>query len=187
MDFTQDWSRNLLNSLALLYPVKPTTPMTCAEIGAFEGQGSLLLVEKLCAHSDSRILCIDPWDDEYVKTDPRLASWDPMFHGQYGRFVKNTASATKIVPLKGTSDAMIPGLPPIDFVYIDGDHSPEQVYKDACAMMTRMKPGGIILFDDYGWSHKGLHTKHGIDRFIAEYKDRIQVLFIGYQAAVRVN
>jgi predicted O-methyltransferase YrrM len=110
-----------------------------------------------------------------------------MFHGQYGRFVKNTQGVAKIVPLKGTSDVMIPGLPSIDFVYIDGDHSPEQVYKDACAMMTRMKPGGIILFDDYGWGFRGLYTKDGINKFLEEYKERVEVIFIKYQAAVRVK
>jgi len=187
MEITQDWSRQLLDSLAVLYPVCPTEPMICAEIGAFEGQGSRLLVNLLCGHTDSKLYCIDPWDDEYVKTDPRLSHWDPMFHGQYGRFVKNTQGVPKIVPLKGTSDVMIPGLPSIDFVYIDGDHSPEQVYKDACAMMTRMKPGGIILFDDYGWGFRGLYTKDGINKFLEEYKERVEVIFIKYQAAVRVK
>jgi hypothetical protein len=37
----------------------------------------------------------------------------------------------------------------INFVYIDGDHSPEQVYKDAVNMLPKMKSNGIILFYDY--------------------------------------
>ena len=37
----------------------------------------------------------------------------------------------------------------IDFAYIDGDHSPEQVYKDAINILPKMKSNSIILFDDY--------------------------------------
>lgn len=40
-----------------------------------------------------------------------------------------------------------------DMVYIDGDHKYEGVVKDIEATLPKMKPGGVIIFNDYNvWS-----------------------------------
>jgi hypothetical protein len=75
----------------------------------------------------------------------------------------------------------------VDFVYIDGDHSPEQVYKDAVNMFPKMKKLGIILFDDYGFTTNGVITAKGIDKFLDEYEGKYELLFKNYQLAVRVT
>jgi predicted O-methyltransferase YrrM len=151
--------------------------MNCVEIGSFEGRGSLIIEDLLCSHEDSRLYCIDPWDDVYVKSDPRFNSIDPLFSGQYSTFLNNTSTYTKIVPMRGTSDAMITRLfNDIDFVYIDGDHSPEQVYKDGVNMFTKMKSGGIMVFDDYVWEHDGIKCKDGVDRFLKEYESKCTII-----------
>jgi predicted O-methyltransferase YrrM len=109
-----------------------------------------------------------------------------MCLGQYGRFISNTKSEARIIPLKGTSDERIPELPDdLDFAYIDGDHTPEQVYKDAIHIFRKMKPGGIVLFDDYQFSVNGVITAEGIDRFLEEHACDLEILFKGVQVAVR--
>jgi hypothetical protein len=40
--------------------------MTCVEIGCFEGQGTNIMTKLLCSHEESKIYCIDPWEDVYV-------------------------------------------------------------------------------------------------------------------------
>ena len=186
--FTQDLTQNLTGSLNVLYPVIPTSPMTCVEIGSFEGKGSLLISQRLCRHVESKLYCIDPFDDEYVKGDARMAFWDSACKGQRGRFYQNTKDVSNIVVLQGISDTMIPSINnvSVDFVYIDGDHSPEQVYKDAVNMFGKMKKGGIMLFDDYGWVVNGMKTADGIDRFLGEKAGSFELLIKRWQLAIRI-
>lgn len=185
--YSCDLTISLKTNLERLYEKKPEKVMKCVEIGSFEGRGSVLINNHLCTNKDSVLYCIDPFDDEYVKGNDKMSFWDSACVGQYGRFKHNTANLPKIIEMKGTSDNMIPELDDksIDFCYIDGDHSPEQVYKDAVNVFGKMKNEGIILFDDYLWKMNGVITKKGIDKFLEEYKDKYQMLFKNTQVAIR--
>jgi len=186
-NITGDMTHNLSRSLRTIYTSFPKDKTLCVEIGSFEGIGSVLIANSLCSHPNSRLLCIDPFDDEYVKGDPRMSFWDHACKNQYFRFIHNTCSFPKIIPHRGTSDAVIPSLEDgtVDFVYIDGDHSPEQVYKDAVNILPKMKSGGVILFDDYEWDVNGMKTSIGIDKFLADYPSHV-ILLKNYQLAIRV-
>lgn len=185
--FSFDLTMNLKRSLDYLYPTNPQGVMKCVEIGSFEGGGSIVINNRLCTNKDSILHCIDPFDDEYVKGNESMAFWNDVCIGQYARFKSNTKHIQKIIEMKGYSDTMIPYLEDdsIDFCYIDGDHSPEQVYKDATNMVCKMKNNGIILFDDYLWEKNGIVTKKGIDRFLEE-TDKYELLLSKYQLAIRI-
>ena len=61
----------------------------------------------------------------------------------------------------------------------------EQIWS---SVIELIKNGGIILFDDYNWTHKTQVTKNGIEKFITEFNDKIIVLFRGpVQCAVKVK
>jgi hypothetical protein len=186
--YSIDLTTNLVESLHYLYPTTPDQRMKCVEIGSFEGKGSNIIHNLLCNHNDSVLYCIDPFDDEYVKGNDKLAFWNYACNGQYSRFKQNTATLSKIVEMRGISDIILPGLDDnsIDFCYIDGDHSPDQVYKDIINMFGKMKNNSIVLFDDYLWDMNGIATKGGIDRFLDEYKDKYELLFKRYQLAIRI-
>lgn len=187
MPFTKDLTCLLRESLNTIWPEPPSNPLICVEIGSFEGRGSIVISQKLCSIPGSKLYCIDPFDDEYVKGNNKLAFWNYACKGQKEKFYHNTKNMANIIPLEGTSDTMIPSLlnNNVDFVYIDGDHSPEQVYLDAVNMIPKMKSGGIILFDDYGWIRNGIKTADGIDRFLKEYEGKYEILFKKYQLAIR--
>lgn len=187
--FTCDITHNLKASIEKIYGNKPSDKMVCVEIGAFEGRGSILICDYLCQNEDSKIYCIDPFDDEYVKGNDKMAFWNHACNGQLARFRHNVSGYSKIVEYKGTSDIMIPTLEDnsVDFVYIDGDHSPEQVYSDAVNMFGKMKKGGVILFDDYLWEINGIVTKIGIDKFLEEYKGKYELLLSNFQLAIRLT
>lgn len=188
MAYSMDLTNNLRVSLKTLYPTDISVSMTCVEIGSFEGRGSVLIHETLCKNEGSKLYCIDPFDDEYVKGNEKMAFWNEACNSQYAKFRKNTESLQQVVELRGTSDAMIPTLEPtsVDFVYIDGDHSPEQVYKDSVNMVPKMKKHSIMLFDDYLWCINGVVTKDGIDKFLEEYKGKYELIFKKYQLAIRI-
>jgi len=188
--YSCDLTSSLKESLRYLYPqIKDYPVMKCVEIGSFEGRGSVLLHDHLCKNKDSILYCIDPFDDEYVKGNDKMAFWNDACNGQYIKFKTNTSNLSKIIEMKGVSDIMIPTLEDnsIDFCYIDGDHSPDQVYKDIINMFGKMKNGSIVLFDDYLWEMNGIVTKIGIDRFLNEYIDKYELLFKKYQLAIRIK
>ena len=187
LKFSCDITRNLRTSLEIIYPVKPSSKMICVEVGSFEGRGSILICDHLCMNAESKLYCIDPLDDEYVKGDEKMAFWNSACVGQLAKFRNNISFYPKIYEHRGTSDTMIPRLDnnSIDFVYIDGDHSPEQVYKDAVNMFAKMKDGGVILFDDYLWEMNGIVTKIGVDKFLEEYKGKYELLLSDFQLAIR--
>jgi len=187
--YSCDLTQLLESSLQYLYPTKPEDVMKCVEIGSFEGKGSILIHDLLCKNKDSMLYCIDPFDDEYVKGNDNMAFWNNACNGQYSKFKYNTKNYPKLIEMKGISDIMIPTLEnnSIDFCYIDGDHSPEQVYKDITYMFGKMKNNSIVLFDDYLWEMNGIVTKPGIDKFLNEYKGKYEILLENYQIAIRIT
>ena len=75
-----------------------------------------------------------------------------------------------------------------DFIYLDGDHSSDAVMSDACMSWGLLKPGGIMLFDDYFWDHVTDHLdrpKIGIDAFINAFIKRFTVVTVGYQIGIQ--
>jgi predicted O-methyltransferase YrrM len=185
------WNINLEKSFNTIFNNRITIKQTIIEIGCFEGYGTLKLHSLLGTHSESKIICIDPWDDCYVKNKGEFSDIDPIFVGQYDKFISNTISIKDKLDIKrGYSTDILKELEPksIDFAYVDGDHSANQVYIDGCLLFPLMKQGGIILFDDYYWTHNNEITQIGIDRFINEYRESIDVLFIGpVQCAIKIK
>jgi hypothetical protein len=54
------------------------------------------------------------------------------------------------------------------------------VYRDGIMALQKVKVGGYIVFDDY-WLDANIwpQTKLGIDKFIAEFKRKITVVYDG--------
>ena len=185
--FTQNWSTAISNSIDRCYPLAPTGPLTVVEVGSFEGRGSLLLHERLCKNPGSKLICIDPWQDSYVANFTPFQNLDPLFKGQWERFQANTAHLSNLTALRGTSTEKIPELADtsVDFAYIDGDHSPGQVYLDGKYMFDKLRVGGYMVFDDYEWEHAGQRCRDGVDRFVMEFKDHLKVLFKNWQLGIQ--
>lgn len=67
-----------------------------------------------------------------------------------------------------------------DFVYLDGCHDPDYVMFESPIVFDMLKPGGFLLFDDYGWGN----CRFGIDAFLLCYKSKINVLLKEWQVLV---
>ncbi|WP_417525609.1 class I SAM-dependent methyltransferase [Marinovum sp.] len=71
----------------------------------------------------------------------------------------------------GDSSANISKLPDgyFDMVYVDGDHEYEGVLRDIEAVLPKMKPGGVIIFNDYTvWSASSMYHC-GVARAVNEF------------------
>lgn len=154
-------------------------PIVYAEIGTFYGANLFSVANTYGLHKDSKLFAIDPWIDyneypEYKNEQPKI----------YDSFVNNLISfkdSNKINVRRGFSHERLPEFldNSFDMIYIDGNHEPEYVLEDAVLSFRKLKIGGYLIFDDYGWGGPDL-TKKGIDAFLSGYHKRIKYLGESY-------
>jgi predicted O-methyltransferase YrrM len=108
------------------------------EIGNFEGFSAIWQLEKILTHPTSSITCIDIFND-------------PVIEERFDRNIEATGVAYKVKKIKGSSEKMLRalGLEQFDYVYIDGSHLGKFVLSDGVLSWDLVKPGGLIVFDDY--------------------------------------
>jgi predicted O-methyltransferase YrrM len=145
------------------------------EIGAFEGRSTRWFVEKVLTGARARLIVMDP----HVSA----------------RFHENVASiAPRIDYLREPSQVALrdrrwrPGS--FDFIYIDGDHSARAVLEDSVLAWRLLKPGGVLIWDDYRWKAENTTDPlkspgPAIDAFLALFAGDYDVLLSGWQIIVR--
>lgn len=120
---------------------------TGIEIGvAFGGHAEAMLKAGL-----DLLVCIDPWkftgaEFEGLKTQEDFDTWYKFVQKRLG---------DKAVILREFSDvahfmSYFRSTKKYDFVFIDGEHTYEQVFKDICNYLPKIKKGGMLIGHDYG-------------------------------------
>ncbi|KAK9844096.1 hypothetical protein WJX81_004400 [Elliptochloris bilobata] len=113
------------------------------------------------------------------------------------RFDHNIAAvgaALKVVKLKGPSLQTLARLVAdasvlYDVVYVDGSHAARDVMGDAVLAWALLRPGGVLILDDYRYDHildlpPEEYPKSAIDAFIKLFAKELFVLEVGYQCIV---
>lgn len=181
------------------------TPATGCEIGSFEGRSAVFFLQEILTHQYSRLICIDPWEYSEEQeicggegTDTRVPEQFDLqqikrhfIHNTkrwHDRRTINAASSRDVLPnLTNRS---------LDFGYIDGSHLACRALEDGVLIWPKMKPGGIVIWDDYewtanrpppaGWQVEPMRPKLGIDAWLAAYHGQYDRLDIrGGQVMVR--
>jgi predicted O-methyltransferase YrrM len=150
-------------------------PINYLEIGTFYGANILSVAKTYGLHSDSKLYCIDPWEDydEYHEYKNQQST----IYNSFINNIENSGCKDKIIINRGYSNFEIPKFKDnfFDIIYIDGNHEPEYVLEDAVLSFRKLKKNGIMIFDDYGWGGPDL-TQRGIDAFLLGYHKRIKYL-----------
>jgi predicted O-methyltransferase YrrM len=119
---------------------------TILEIGTYTGYSALCMAEGL--PEDGRLITLDI-NDELQWIQDKYFTQSPHGH--------------KIERHFGDAREMIPLLPlDFDLVFMDADKENYLHYYDL--LMTRLKPGAVILIDNVLWSGKVLHEPHPNDK-----------------------
>ena len=186
-EFTEDWfSANTGEQPELIFEHHLSKyagkPCNFLEIGSFEGRSAIWMLENILTNPESRLVCIDRW-----------ASWT---NDSFLRLSKNLYASghkDKVDIIKGKSQDYTRLLPKnsFDFIYVDGDHSPQAVLQDAIICFSLLKIGGIMALDDYMIGYKYPDSpgslaleekpKTTIDFFVQLFKDRLEVIYKDYQ------
>lgn len=149
----------------------------CLEIGALYGAASVYILETFCKGSNSHLYIMDLNTNDYIEN--------------------NIKPYSNVTYLQGCSEDTMRGFSHngkskefLDFVYIDGNHMAKNVLEDAVNAFYYLKPGGIMVFDDYGWAHhepEHVQPKTGIDAFIYAYRAYLEEVHVGWQVILRRN
>jgi predicted O-methyltransferase YrrM len=185
--FTQDWfSHNIANFKS----IKAMLPecKSILEVGCFEGRATCWMLENMLPY-DGSIMCVDTFKGSEEHTNIEIGDLFKIFES-------NTESVRKeyqsVCAFEGKSYDRLAHLIDedywFDFIYIDGSHAAPDVMTDACMAWGMLKPGGIMLFDDYLWTDMPalLHRpKIAIDYFSTLFAEQSQLVLLGEQLALR--
>jgi hypothetical protein len=124
------------------------------EVGAYCGRSTICL-----AQTAKTVATVDPFDG-------RGTAQEGDTHALFRKNLARYGVAGKVTVHRGTSGDVLPCLPPIyGLVFIDGSHDRESVAADIGWACGVLKPGGVILFHDYGAGDVGV--TEAVDEFIA--------------------
>jgi hypothetical protein len=153
----------------------PESPIEYLEIGTFYGANVISVSETYGKHPHSKLYCVDPWTD--YEDYPEYKDKQPSIFENFSKNISNTPFPEKFIVNRGFSNNIVPTFEDgkFDIIYIDGNHEPEYVLEDAVLSFRKLKIGGYMIFDDYGWGGPDL-TKRGIDGFLNGYHKRIKLL-----------
>jgi predicted O-methyltransferase YrrM len=168
--FQEDWRRALASMAG-----RPGVRLL--EIGSFEGRSAAWFLEHVLTDESSELVCVDPF--------PRSA-----LEARFDHNIRLVDRHRQVRKLKGKSGDVLPDLEPASFdaIYIDGGHDAGTVLLDGMLAWRLLKPGGVLIFDDYLWQPErppSRRPKLAIDIFRETMADRLEALHEGYQVIYR--
>jgi GR25 family glycosyltransferase involved in LPS biosynthesis len=146
------------------------------QIGVFTGRASVWLLDNILTSDTSKLVDLDPWLP--YEQIPLISDWNTVEKAYDEQVAPYTDKINKVKMhskewLENNTDHQF------DFIYIDGDHSPDAAFSDGELSWGLLKPSGVMAFDDYLWEHpEGLvkDPKEGIDRFLELHKNELTIL-----------
>jgi len=157
------------------------------QIGCFEGQATVWLLDNILTHPDSHLTDIDPF---YSETDLAGANFETV-KKLYFHNLEECPSRLKHRLIVGKSQEELRCLDPysFDFIYVDGSHMRDDTLEDAVLCHRLLKKNGIIIFDDYDWGNEindmSYKPKEAIDIFMKVFEKYYKVIDIHYQVVLR--
>jgi predicted O-methyltransferase YrrM len=127
---------------------------------------------------DSRVWTLDLQEDaadatrfQLLRVDRDIVKKGPRGSPPAGWYAARAPEADRIIQLFGDSarfDFSSVEVP-LDFAFIDGAHSYEYVISDSVNVLLRMRPAGVVIWDDY------LHYWPGLMRALGELDAIIRI------------
>ena len=183
MDSNKKWFCNnlnfLTNNLDNTYNIN-----NILEIGSYEGRSAIFFLKK---YTEGQISCVDTWcgSDEHNKNE--FINIEKNFDLNTNYFSK----MNKLKKFKMTSDEFFKiNSDKFDLIFVDGDHSAKQVFKDINNSCNILNKGGYLILDDYmWWYYKDLKKNPStpINEFILNNINEIKYLKVWHQVIVKKN
>jgi predicted O-methyltransferase YrrM len=166
---TQGWFNHGEKILEL---VEQHKPKVCVELGSWQG-ASAIPVARSIRRWGGTLTCVDTWGGDI--SEAHNTPW-MMLSCVKNMTLAGVAGNIRLIPTS-TFEASRFWTEPIDYLYVDADHSYEGVLSDLTAWAPHVKPGGLILGDDYGH-----HTFPGVAQAWDEFEQSHNLTLTRYQS-----
>ncbi|MBC8160106.1 MAG: class I SAM-dependent methyltransferase [Roseiflexaceae bacterium] len=139
------WAVPAAELLALAAICQAVQPPRVFEIGTYTGESTRVLA--LNSPPQAIVETLDLAPDEYERRVGRTAHFQP------GSAFRYTGQADKIRQhlLAGPAFDFAPFAGACDLVYVDANHTYAAVQADSAQAFKLVRPGGVIIWDDYRW------------------------------------
>ena len=181
INYKEKWFCNNLNYLSVNFR-NIENVRDILEIGSYEGRSAIFFLKKF---SDSNITCIDTWAGSDEHTNINFELIEKNFDLNTSFYQSNNI----LFKHKMTSnDFFKKNHKYFDLIYVDGDHTSNQVKIDLINSWNALKNGGFLVLDDYmWWFYKDLKKNPStpINNFIKENKPNISKLIVWHQVIIQ--
>jgi len=153
------------------------------EIGCYEGLSSVFFADNFIDNPHSSLTCVDPFLTIDNNDHANLLQNGEELNFDYNISIcKNT---DKITIHKITSDNFFENNSKrFNFIYIDGCHETEFINRDMENSFAFLEKNGIMWVDYYGGGD-GIIIKKTMNDFLEKYKEQYELIYKGYQLAIR--
>jgi predicted O-methyltransferase YrrM len=194
--FSSDWFTNALVNFDYIktYLIKEEKAINdILEIGSHEGRSSCWMLENMLTDTGT-MTCIDPFADRPVTafsydSIPEDRSIENLFRANTAEVRKPGQTLEVVANMSFHALAqLIVDKRQYDFIYVDGSHNADDALADAVMCFGLLRPGGVMLFDDYLWedgvsAYLG-RPKQSIDAFVNMFYHRLKLGLVNYQLAI---
>ncbi|MBD2327823.1 CmcI family methyltransferase [Alkalinema sp. FACHB-956] len=171
-----DWPLPVVELLTLGAICQHLQPKRIFEIGTYRGASTVMM--GLNTPEETEIFTLDLLPETQATHQHGLGVGLPQFPvGE--QFQHNPTVSPKITQLYGDSREFdfSPYYGTLDLVVIDADHTYEFVKSDTVQALKLLRPGGVILWDDYLWIQKYPECA-GVTRCLDELQQEIDCVQI---------
>lgn len=174
--FTTDWFSIWIPIWRehVLPHIAPVDDARWLEVGSYEGRSALWTLDNLLLGKRASLICLDAWYSE--------PEYEPIFDA-------NLAGRPNVTKIKGQFENTVPSLLTDDNLgsfhgaYLDGSHQEVETLASAKAIWRLLRPGGILVFDDYNHEiYPGV--KLAVDSFLSRQDVHYDLLFKGPPPAI---
>jgi SAM-dependent methyltransferase len=160
------------------------------EIGSWEGRSAVFFCEFL---PRCRVTCVDTFGGGAEHhLNPKESRELPFIECRFDANLR--AYEGRVTKLKSPSVAALDQLGQagtgFDIIYVDGSHLRDDVMIDTLLAWRILRPGGVLLWDDYG-NFDGRLDKEGVypavNAFLRWHAGDLTLLHRGYQVIVQRN
>ena len=154
------------------------------EIGSYEGRSAIFFLNHF---PNSVITCVDTWggSDEQKDLDSKLI--EQNFDTNLRKYFKlNRSKKFKM----SSNDFFSKNTDKFDLIYVDGDHSCDQVYTDIENSWKILNKNGLLILDDYLWwfyNNLKMNPSTAINNFIKDNYSEFSEIIVWKQVIIKKN
>lgn len=129
--------------------IEAAQPRTVVELGSWLGASGIAMARSVRRWGGT-VTMIDTWSGDLDREGGSAADRQPMMIWSCARNVMaaGVQAHVRMIPATTTQAAQA-WTEPIDFLYIDADHSYGGVFADLVNWVPFVRPGGLIVGDDF--------------------------------------